>query len=321
MQVARLVLPIVMLSVPSLADADCEQICYPGLPCQGTEISGQRTIAGDLCAGDLVLMDGARLILVGKDSQLINVERSFKVVGSAEIVTASCIATVSKPAKAISPDTANPYDRGPGSNGPGDATAGRNGPNGGNGGDGAAGAKGANAASVRLAFAEFAGGSIKICARGGDGTPGQEGGNGATGGDGEQGGRAIPGQPFGCGAGPGDGGNGGNGGSAGRGGNGGNGGDAGTVTLSVPSGVEGNVREMLSKQIFVDVSRGKPGEKGVAGSVGAGGKFGYGGRGAKGCEGREEQRKGHDGAAGPAAADGRDGRAGADGKVVISANH
>lgn len=321
MQVARLVLPIVMLSVPSVAAADCEQICYPGLPCQGTEISGQRTINGDLCAGDLVLMDGARLILDGKGGQLINVERSFKVVGSAEIVTASCLVTVSRRAKANSPDTANPYDRGPGSNGPGDATAGRNGPNGGDGGDGATGAKGPNAASVRLAFAEFAGGSIKICARGGDGMPGQDGGNGAGGGDGEQGGRAIPGQPFGCRSGPGDGGNGGDGGSAGRGGNGGDGGDAGIVTLAIPLSLEGNVRQMLSKQILVDVSGGRPGAKGSAGSAGAAGKFGYGGRGATGCEGREEQRKGHDGKAGPAAADGRDGRAGADGTVVIDANN
>jgi hypothetical protein len=72
-------------------------------------------------------MDGARLILEGNGSQLINVERSFKVVGSAEIVAASCLVTVSKPAKANSPDTVNPYDRGPGSNGPGDATAGRSG--------------------------------------------------------------------------------------------------------------------------------------------------------------------------------------------------
>jgi hypothetical protein len=321
MQVARLILLIALLLAPRVAAADCEQICYPGLPCQGTEIGGQRTITGDLCAGDLTLMDGARLILAGAGSQLIHVERSFKVIGSAEIVTASCLVTVSKPAKADSPDASNPYDRGPGSNGPGDATAGRSGPNGGDGADGAAGAKGENATSIHLAFGEFAGGSIKICARGSDGTPGQDGGDGATGGDGEQGGRAIPGQPFGCRSGPGDGGNGGNGGRAGRGGNGGDGGDGGVATLSVPPDLEGNIRGMLSKQIVVDVSGGKPGEKGIAGRPGAGGKFGYGGRGATGCDGREQQRKGRDGPGGATAADGRDGQAGAQGKIVVDANH
>jgi hypothetical protein len=266
-------------------------------------------------------MDGARLILEGNGSQLINVERSFKVVGSAEIVVASCLVTVSKPAKANSPDTVNPYDRGPGSNGPGDATAGRSGSNGGDGSDGAVGAKGGNAVSIHLAFAEFTGGSIKICARGGDGTPGQEGGDGANGGDGEQGGRAIPGQPFGCRSGPGDGGNGGNGGNAGRGGNAGDGGDGGTVTLSVPSDLEAKIKEMLAKAILADVSGGKPGAKGIAGKPGSGGKFGYGGRGATGCDGREQQRKGRDGANGQPAADGHDGHAGADGKMVVDTNH
>lgn len=321
MQVMRHVLLIVLLSMPRVAAAACEQICYPGLPCQGTEISGERTVTEDLCAGDLVLMDGARLILEGDGSRLISAERSLKIVGSAEILAASCLATTSKPAKANSPASANPFDRGPGSNGPGDATAGRNGPNGGDGVNGTSGARGQNAGSVSLAFAEFAGGSIKICAHGSNGTPGQDGGNGAAGGDGEQGGRAIPGQPFGCASGPGDGGNGGNGGSAGRGGNGGDGGVGGTVALAVPSSLEGFVRGMLAKQIVVDVSGGRPGEKGLAGSAGAAGKFGYGGRGARGCDGREEQRKGHDGAPGPAAANGRDGLAGADGKVVVDAKN
>lgn len=317
MQVARLALLFALVLIPRGAAADCEQICYPGLPCQGTEISGEKTISGDLCAGDLVLTDGARLILEGDVSHLVNVERSLKVVGSAEIVTASCLATVSRPTKANSPDTANPYDRGPGSNGRGDATAGNRGPDGNDGGDGANGPKGENAGSVHLAFAELAGGTIRICARGGDGAPGQEGGDGANGGDGEQGGRAIPGQPFGCRSGPGDGGNGGNGGNAGRGGNAGDGGNGGTVTLSAPPGLEARIKEAF----LVDVSGGKPGTKGTAGKAGSGGKFGYGGRGATGCDGREQQRKGADGADGKPAADGLGGRPGADGRVVVDTRH
>jgi hypothetical protein len=318
MQIIRLFLLVLLLSVmPRMAAADCEQICYPGLPCQVTEISGERTIAGDLCAGDLVLLDRARLILEAGADHLVSVERSLKVVGTAEIVTTSCTARVSHPPKAPSPTSSNPFDRGPNSNGPGDATAGRTGPDGGNGDAGAGGAKGENASSMRLTFADFAGGSIKISAKGAPGSFGQEGGDGANGGDGEQGGRAIPGQPFGCRSGPGDGGNGGRGGDAGRGGNAGDGGAGGTVILAVPSGLEGKVREMLAKQIVVDVSGGPPGETGRAGGPGKGGRFGYGGRGATGCEGRVEERKGEAGPDGQPASNGLGGHAGTDGKVVV----
>ena len=103
MQVIRWLLLSVLLAIPHAASADCDQICYPGLPCQGTEIGNEQRIAGDLCAGDLVLLDGARLILEGEGAHLINVERSLKVVGSAEIVTASCLVKVSSPTKANSP--------------------------------------------------------------------------------------------------------------------------------------------------------------------------------------------------------------------------
>jgi hypothetical protein len=319
MQVTRMILLIVLLSIPQMAAADCEQICYPGLPCQGTEISGERTITGDLCAGDLVLLDGARLILQPGGDRLISVERTLKVVGSAQIVSTSCSNNISQPPKAKSPDSDNPYDRGPHSSGRGDATEGRNGPDGGNGDPGAdGGAKGEDASTVRLAFADFSGGSISICARGGDGSPGQEGGDGAAGGDGEQGGRGIPGQPVGCGTGPAEGGNGGNGGNAGRGGNGGNGGAGGTITLLVPPDSEAKVREMLSKQVVADVSGGRPGGKGKAGRPGAGGRFGYGGRGSRGCSGREEERKGKDGTSGGTAVDGIEGQAGSNGKIVVS---
>jgi hypothetical protein len=320
MWIVRLCLCVTGMSVVSWpAAAECEQICYPGLPCQGMEIRGERTISGDLCAGDLVLMDGARLILEAGVDHVISIERSLKIVGSAEIVTASCQPRVSEIAKAASPKSINPFDRGPGSNGPGDATAGRVGPDGGNGERGADGAKGENASSVRLAFAEFSGGIINVCAKGGAGIAGQEGGDGADGGDGEQGGRAIPGQPFGCGSGPGDGGNGGRGGYAGPGGKGGDGGDGGTVTITVPSILEGKLRAMFSKEITIDVSGGMQGEKGKAGKSGKGGRFGYGGRGATGCEGREEKRKGQDGANGQPANDGLEGRAGAAGKIVVNA--
>lgn len=318
MQIVRRLLLISLLSVVSRnAWADCEQICYPGLPCPATEIGTEQTIAGDLCAGDLVLADGARLILKGGVPHLINVERSLKVTGTVEIVVAPCVERRSNQGKAHSPKAENPYDRGPHSSGRGDATAGRNGPDGEDGANGAHGASGDDAPPFRLAFAEFAGGKLVICAKGGDGKPGQHGGDGADGGDGEQGGRGIPGQPFGCGDGPGQGGNGGKGGNAGRGGDAGSGG-AGLVTLVVPADSESAVNDLLSERIKIDISGGRPGAKGLAGKPGHGGHFGYGGRGSTGCSGREQERKGKDGADGETSADGKDGKNGADGKVVVT---
>jgi hypothetical protein len=321
MQLVLLVLSAtILVAMSRMASADCEQICYPGLPCQLTEISGERTLTEDLCAGDLVLMDGARLILPSAAGRLISAERSFKIVGAAAIVAQSCLARTRIPPKARTPETVNEFDRGPGSNGRGDATGGRDGPEGGNGESGKDGAKGEDASSVRLVFADFSGGSVRICGTGADGSPGQEGGDGADGGDGEQGGRAIPGQPFGCASGPGDGGNGGKGGDAGAGGNGGNGGNGGVATFEVPGAFESKLRDLLSNWIVVDVSGGQPGAAGKPGSPGRGGRFGYGGRGATGCEGREEERKGHDGAGGRPAAAGRAGTAGKPGKVVVKAD-
>src|SRR5260370_23196150 len=118
MQLILLVLSATILAAMSrTASADCEQICYPGLPCQVTEISGARTLTEDLCAGDLVLMDGASLVLPSGAGHVISAERSFKVAGSAEIVTQSCLARIRIPPKARTPETVNDFDRGPGSNG------------------------------------------------------------------------------------------------------------------------------------------------------------------------------------------------------------
>jgi hypothetical protein len=321
MQLVVLVLSAtILVAMSRTVFADCEQICYPGLPCQVTEVSGARTLTEDLCAGDLVLMDGARLILPSGVGHLISAERSFKIVGSAEIVAQTCLARTRILPKAKTPETVNEFDRGPGSNGRGDAIGGRDGPDGGNGESGKNGAKGEDASSVRLVFADFSGGSLRICANGGNGSPGQEGGDGADGADGEQGGRAIPGQPFGCASGPGHGGNGGKGGDAGAGGNGGNGGDGGVVTFEVPGAFEEKLRDILSNRIDVDVSGGQPGAGGKAGSPGRGGHFGYGGRGATGCDGRETERKGHDGADGGPAAPGLVPTAGKAGKVVVKAD-
>jgi hypothetical protein len=85
---------------------------------------------------------------------------------------------------------------------------------------------------------------------------------------GEQGGRAIPGQPFGCDQGPGNGGNGGKGGNAEPGGDAGNGGRGGVLTFEVPAELEKRINEALSKQIIVDASGGKPGNNGKAGKPG-----------------------------------------------------
>jgi hypothetical protein len=321
MQIVVLIASVIILIATSrMAWADCEQICYPGLPCQVTEVRGERTLTEDLCAGDLVLMDGARLIMPSGAGHLISAERSFKIVDSAEIVTQSCLTRTRILPKAKTPETVNELDRGPGSNGRGDATGGRDGPDGGNGESGKDGAKGENASSIRLVFADFFGGTLRICAKGADGTPGQEGGDGAVGGDGEQGGRAIPGQPLGCGDGPGQGGNGGKGGDAGTGGNGGDGGSGAVVTFEVQGGLESKLRDLLSNRINVDVSGGQPGAAGNAGTPGGGGHYGYGGRGATGCHGREEERKGHDGADGRPAAPGLVGTAGKAGQVVVKAD-
>jgi hypothetical protein len=311
---------IILIAMSHGAAADCEQICYPGLPCQVTEISGERMLTEDLCAGDLVLLDGARLILPSGAKRLISAERSFKIVGSAEIVAQSCVVQTRVPTKAKTPDTVNDFDRGPGSNGRGDATGGRDGPDGENGESGVDGANGDDASSVRLSFTDLSGGSLRVCERGADGAPGQDGGDGADGGDGEQGGRAIPGQPFGCANGPGNGGNGGKGGDAGAGGNGGNGGNGGVVTFEVPGAFESKLRDLLTTRIAVDVSEGQPGASGKAGHPGRGGHFGYGGRGARGCEGREGERKGHDGADGQPASPGLVQAKGKTGKIVVKAD-
>jgi hypothetical protein len=307
--------PIALFGAPA---SGCEQVCYQGLPCQATEIMGDFVVDTDLCAGDLILHDHARLIVPGGAARLISVERKLKINGQAEIVTRSALTVFAKMLKARSGPSGASYARGPETNGPGDANAGKHGGNGEAGAHGADGQDGARPPDVTLHLAEFEGGILKITAKGGPGQDGQDGGDGGRGGDGEQGGRSIPAQPFGCRSGPGQGGNAGRGGDAGRGGAGGDGANGGNIAIEVPNGQRAQIQGLIAKQIPVDLSGGRAGMGGSPGTPGTAGLFGYGGRGSTGCEGRVEERKGSSGSNGNPASAGRNGVDGQQGKLTLS---
>jgi hypothetical protein len=319
MQVTRLAaLSITELAATTASGSACEQVCYQGLPCQATEITGDFVVDADLCAGDLVLQDRARLIVPGNAARLIGIERRLRINGQAEIVTTSTLTIPPKMSKARSGPPGATYPRGPETDGPGDANPGEHGGNGEDGTFGTNGQNGMRPPDITLHINEFEGGVLKITAQGGFGQDGQDGGDGGRGGDGQQGGRSIPGQPFGCRSGPGQGGNGGNGGNAGRGGDGGNGANGGNVVIEIPIGQRAQIQGLIDKQILVDISGGRGGIGGKPGTPGTAGLFGWGGRGSTGCEGRVEERKGRPGTNGGPASTERNGKDGQQGKLTVS---
>lgn len=282
--------------VHSTCNAECVKTCFSDLPCPTREIRGTIELGGELCAGSLVLKPGS--IIVVNDKSHISIERDLVVEDNARIVARSSLEPRRPAAPTPSPASrGTSYDRGPDTDGPGNASSGRKGGDGLPGTDGTNGASGSNAPAVTISVGrQFTiAGQLAIQLDGQNGQDGGNGGDGGPGGDGEQGGRAIPGQPLGCASGPGNGGSGGSGELGGFGGFAGKGGDGGNLHIRVPKDKIQALTSLVGTKLVISAKAGVGGVTGSSGATGAVGQFGWGGRGAVGCEGRVQERKGSSG--------------------------
>lgn len=288
------------LAIAGLARGECVKTCFADLPCRTVELRDTFKLNQELCAGNLVIRPGTTIILTSPTADIF-VERDMLVEGAARIVAEWLVPANNDVQAKPAPKPKGPsFERGPNTDGPGNARNGRSGGRGDDGTTGKDGADGLNGADLTLVVQRnlVISDKLSITIGGGNGQDGAPGGDGGPGGDGEQGGRSIPAQPFGCASGPGYGGNGNDGGDGGLGGAAGNGGNGGKLRIRVAKELVAQVKSAIGSKIIVDVSGGAPGSSGASGEPGGPGLFGWGGRGSTGCEGKIDERKGHSGIAG-----------------------
>jgi hypothetical protein len=295
MRCTPILLPVLMTALSG--HAACQKTCFSDLPCETREIQGTQEIEGEVCAGTLVLRSGSVLILKGHTK--IQSERDLVVEGITRIISKPTRDLRTPPSQPPAAAGGASYNRGPDTDGPGSASNGSHGGNGGFGAIGLDGTPGDDAFDLTFVIGRNVeiGAGLHIILDGQSGQDGGMGGDGGKGGDGQQGGRAIPGQPFGCASGPGNGGNGGSGGLGGEGGIGGRGGSGGHLAIFVPPTKVEAIKGQVGSQIAISVQRGMGGATGASGTTGGVGLFGWGGRGSTGCDGRVDERKGRNGVA------------------------